>query len=125
MEQAATELRLAAGPPPIVVGGLILAAVTSLPERRRGVYLASRGRGAAALSTAFNSNAINVLVGLLVPALLGLGGPSDEATFVALFYVGLTALAIGLAVRGKGLDRRTGAIIVAGYIVFAAVLIIR
>ncbi len=126
MEESATEFGPQAGLVPIVIGGLILAAVTSLPNAVAAIYLASRGRGAAVLSTAFNSNAINVIVGLLIPALiLGLGGPSDEATFVALFYVGLTALAIALALRGKGLDRRSGLVIIAGYLVFAAVLVTR
>jgi len=126
MEESATDFGPQAGLVPIVIGGLILAAVTSLPNAVAAIYLASRGRGAAVLSTAFNSNAINVIVGLLIPALiLGLGGPSDEATFVALFYVGLTALAIALALRGKGLDRRSGSIVIAGYLVFAAVLVTR
>jgi cation:H+ antiporter len=126
MEESATDFGPQFGLVPIVIGGLILAAVTSLPNAVAAIYLASRGRGTAVLSTAFNSNAINVIVGLLIPALiLGLGGPSDEATFVALFYVGLTALAIALALRGKGLDRRSGSMIIAGYLVFAAVLVTR
>jgi cation:H+ antiporter len=126
MEESATDFGPQIGLVPIVIGGLLLAAVTSLPNAVAAIYLASRGRGTAALSTAFNSNAINVIVGLLIPALvLGLGGPSDEATFVALFYLGLTALAIALALRGKGLDRRSGSVIIAGYLVFAAVLVTR
>lgn len=126
MEQSATDFGPGLGLVPIVIGGLILAAVTSLPNAVAAIYLASRGRGTAVLSTAFNSNAINVIVGLLIPALiLGLGGSSDDATFVALFYVGLTALAIALALQGKGLDRRSGSIVIAGYIVFAAVLVTR
>ena len=126
MEESATDFGPQIGLVPIVIGGLILAAVTSLPNAVAAIYLASRGRGTAVLSTAFNSNAINVIVGLLIPALvLGLGGPSDEATFVALFYVGLTALAIAVALRGKGLDWRSGLVIVAGYLVFAAVLVTR
>ena len=126
MEQSATDFGPGLGLVPIVIGGLILAAVTSLPNAVAAIYLASRGRGTAVRSTAFNSNAINVIVGLLIPALiLGLGGRSDEATFVALFYVGLTALAIALALQDKGLDRRSGSIVIAGYVVFAAVLITR
>jgi cation:H+ antiporter len=126
MEETATDFGPGLGLTPIMIGGLILAAVTSLPNAVAAIYLASRGRGTAVLSTAFNSNAINVIVGLLIPAvILGLGGRSDEATFVALFYVGLTALAIALAVRGKGLDRRSSSIIIVGYVIFAAVLVSR
>ena len=114
MEQSAMELGTHAGLPAIVVGGLVLAGVTSLPNAVAAAYLAARGRGAATLSTAFNSNVLNVVIGLLVPAaLLGLGARSDEALFVALSYVAITAWAIALAIRGRGLDRRAGAVIIA------------
>ena len=126
MEQSATSLGTEAGLPPIVIGGLILAAVTSLPNAVAAIYLASRGRGAATLSTAFNSNAINVIVGLLAPAaILGLGSGSEEARFVALFYLGLTTAAVALALRQRGLDRRSGSIIVVVYLIFATVLATR
>jgi cation:H+ antiporter len=126
MEESATAFGAQAGIAPIIVGGLILAAVTSLPNAVAAVYLASKGRGAAVLSTAFNSNAINVIVGLMVPALiLGLGARSWDAAFVALFSVGLTVAAVALAIRGRGLDRRSGSIIVAAYAVFVVVLATR
>jgi len=123
MEEAATSLGAQAGLSSIVVGGLVLAGVTSLPNLVAAVHLASRGRGAATLSEAFNSNACNVTVGLLAPgAILGLAHPSGDALFVAAVYVVLTACAVGLALRGRGLDRRAGALIIVGYFVFAAVL---
>jgi cation:H+ antiporter len=126
MEESATTFGSAAGVPPIIIGGLILAAVTSLPNAVAAVYLASRGRGAAMLSTAFNSNAINAIVGLMLPAvILGLGAASGDAGVVALSYVGLTALAVALAFVGKGLDRRAGTIIIVAYFVFVAVLATR
>jgi cation:H+ antiporter len=126
MEQAATTLGADAGLPDIVVGGLVLAAVTSLPNAVAAIYLASRGRGAATLSTAFNSNAFNVIVGLLAPgALLGLARPSGDAVFVALSYLALTGASVALALRGRGLNHRAGSVIIAGYLVFAAVLATR
>jgi hypothetical protein len=48
----------------IVIGGFVLALVTSLPNAVAAVYQAPRGRGAAALSTALKSNSINVTAGL-------------------------------------------------------------
>ena len=126
MEESATAFGAQAGIAPIIVGGLILAAVTSLPNAVAAVYLASRGRGAAVLSTAFNSNAINVIVGLMVPAvILGLGARTWDAGFVALFSVSLTLVAVLLAVRGRGLDRVSGALIIAAYAVFVVVLATR
>jgi Ca2+/Na+ antiporter len=87
------------------------------------IYLAVRGRGAATLSEAFNSNAINAIVGLMLPgAVLGLTRPSGDGLFVALSLVILTGACVGLALPGRGLDRRAGSLIIVGYLVFAAVL---
>jgi cation:H+ antiporter len=109
----------------IVTGGLVLAVVTSLPNAVSAVYLARRGRGAAVLSTALNSNAINVVAGLLIPAsLAGLGPRSGQVTLVAVWYAGLTVLALTLAFRGRGLGRASGAAIIAGYLAFVTTLVI-
>ncbi|HTZ63442.1 MAG TPA: hypothetical protein VMB51_05005 [Solirubrobacteraceae bacterium] len=124
MERTATRLGSEHDIPGIVVGGLVLAAVTSLPNAVAAVYLAMRGRGAATLSTALNSNAFNVIAGLLVPVtILGFAGQSPQATFVTVFYVGMTVLALALAYLGRGLSRAAGILIVLAYIAFAALLI--
>ena len=92
MEQGASTLGGHFGIPEIVVGGLVLAAVTSLPNAVSAVYLARRGRGAATLSTALNSNSLNVAAGLLIPAaVIGLAKPSGSGLLVAGWYVALTA----------------------------------
>jgi len=63
----------------VVIGGIVLAAVTSLPNAVAAVHLARIGRGAAAFSTALNSNNFNVLAGLLIPGvILGLSTPSTQ-----------------------------------------------
>ena len=98
MEQGASTLGTHFGVPQIVVGGLVLAAVTSLPNAVSAVYLARRGRGAAALRTALNSNSLNVAAGLLIPAvLIGLAKPLDSGLLVASWYVGFTVLTLLLA----------------------------
>ena len=126
MEQAAVSLGAQAGVSAIIVGGVVIAGVTSLPNAVAGVYLASRGRGAATLSTAFNSNAINVILGFLVPAaFLSLVQPSADGRFVAVAYAVLTAMTVVLALMGRGLDRRAGSIIIVAYLVFVGVLATR
>jgi Ca2+/Na+ antiporter len=96
------------------VGGLVLAAVTSLPNLVAAIHLVSHGRGQATLSEAFNSNAINVLVGLLLPAsLAGLTAFVGAELLVVWAYLALTAPAVALAWAGRGLARRSGAAIVA------------
>ncbi len=124
MERTASELGARHAVPGIVIGGLLLAAVTSLPNAVAAVYLAARGRGAAVLSTALNSNALNIVAGLLLPgAIVGLGAPSGQTTFVAACYLGLTAFALASAYLDRGLRRIPGALIVAAYLAFAEVLL--
>ncbi len=125
MEVAATDVGRQYAVPGIVTGGLVLAVVTSLPNATSAVYLARRGRGAAVLSTALNSNAINVVAGLLIPASLAGSGPrSGQGVLVAAWYAGLTVLALALAYRGRGLVRAAGAAVIAGYLAFVTALVI-
>ena len=124
MERTAAELGRHHAVPGILVGALVLAAVTSLPNAVAAVYLAARGRGAAVLSTSLNSNAFNVLFGLLLPTtLVGLGAPSGQTTFVAASYIGMTLLALGFAYVNRGLRRGAGIVIIAAYVAFAGVLL--
>ena len=123
MERSASSLGARWAIPGILVGGIVLAAVTSLPNAVAGVYLARRGRGAATLSTAFNSNALNLLAGLLLPgAILGIGSVSDHVTLVAVWYVAMTALVIGFAISRRGFRRVAGGVVVASYLAFVVVL---
>lgn len=123
MEQSGAKLGARHGVSEIIVGALVLAAVTSLPNAVAGVYLAMRGRAAAALSTAFNSNAINVLAGLLIPTtLIGIAAPSGPTTFVTASYLAMTVLVIASSYAGRGLRRGAGTVIVALYVVFAVLI---
>jgi cation:H+ antiporter len=125
MEQGASALGVRYRIAEVVVGGLVLAAVTSLPNAVAAVYLARRGRGAAALSTALNSNAINVTAGLLLPAtIVGLSTPSAPGLLVAGWYLGLTAVTLLLAYAFCGLHRSSGWAIIALYALFVAALLV-
>ncbi|HTZ25456.1 MAG TPA: hypothetical protein VMC83_15810 [Streptosporangiaceae bacterium] len=125
MERAASSLGERLRVPEIITGGLVLAAVTSLPNAVAAIYLAGRGRGAATLSTALNSNTLNVVAGLLLPgALLGLGRPSGQALLVTAWYAGLSLAVLLLAWRHRGLSRRAGAAIIAAYAAFTVSLVV-
>ena len=125
MEQTGSTLGTRHGIPEIVIGGLVLAAVTSLPNAVSAIYLARRGRGAATLSTALNSNSLNVLAGLLLPAVfVGLGARSGETTLITIWYAGFTIAVLGLALAGRGLGRTGGIAIVLGYATFAVTLVL-
>jgi cation:H+ antiporter len=107
-----------------IIGGIVLAAVTSLPNAVSAIYLAKRGRGAAAFSTALNSNNLNVVVGLLVPGVIvGLALPSFAGNFTSIAYVVLTGLVLVFAFVKSGLTRRAGWVVVAGYAVFVACIL--
>ena len=124
MERAAAALGNRFVIPEIVVGGLVLAAVTSLPNAVAAVYLAVRGRGAATLSTALNSNNINIAIGLLIPAaVIGLGRPSGQTMLIAAWYIGLTAVVLAFAYRDRGIWREIGILVIAAYVVFVGSLL--
>jgi cation:H+ antiporter len=119
MERSATDLGSHFGVPEIVTGGVVLAAVTSLPNAVSAVYLAARGRGAAMLSTTLNSNALNVTAGLLLPgAIAGLGAPSAHSVLIAVWYLGMTVGALAFAYRDSSVSRAVGALIIGAYLVF-------
>ncbi len=125
MERAASALGSRFAIPEIVVGGLVLAAVTSLPNAVAAVYLAARGRGAATLSIALNSNTLNIALGLLLPAaVIGLGQPTGQTTLIAVWYLGLTAAMLAFAYRDRGVRRETGILVIAAYLVFAGSLLV-
>lgn len=124
MERAATALAIHFGLSEIVLGGIVLAAVTSLPNAVAAVHLAAGGRGSAVLSEALNSNTLNVAVGLLLPAVVvGLAG-GGNGRLVALWYAAATFVSLALAWGGRGLGRRSGLVIVAGYLALVVVLVV-
>ncbi len=120
MEHAASDLGGRYGLSQIIVGGLVLAAVTSLPNAVAAVYLAGRGRAAATLSTALNSNTVNVVAGLLLPGVVvGLGRPTFQGALVTGWYAALTVAVITLAYIRRGFSRWTGIVIITSYAAFA------
>jgi cation:H+ antiporter len=123
MEHAAARLGTRFSVSAIVVGGVGLAAVTSLPNAVAAMYWARRDRGVAMLSTGLNSNAFNVAAGWLIPAVvLGLGRRSGPETLTAGWYLGLTAVAVAVAYGRRALSRRVGWAIIVLYVAFVAVL---
>ncbi len=124
VERTGTDLGDAWGLSDLVVGAVLLAIVTSVPNAVAAVHLARRGRGAATLSTTTNSNNINVIVGLLLPAaLLGLGTVTGATTLTAWWYLVLTTLVLAWMFLRRGLGRLEGVLIVAAYLVFVVQLL--
>ncbi len=123
MVGAASSLGSRHGVPDIVIGGVVLAGVTSLPNAVAAVYLARRGRGPAAFSVAINSNTVNIVVGLMIPAVIATGvSLTRDAALITAAYVGLTILTLALAWMQRGINRWAGGLIIAIYLGFVVVL---
>lgn len=108
----------------VVIGTIVLAALTGIPNLLAAVRLALHGRGAACVSESLNSNNANILVGLCIPALiLGIGDPSGLGKFSAASMVVMTLLAGVFSYSKGGLTRREGAAIIALYAAFVVVVV--
>ena len=124
LEHTATELGARWSVSDVVIGAVVLGIATSLPNLVAAIHLARRGRGAATLSEAMNSNRINTLVGLLIPAaVIGVGVSAalgQSVVTLAWWYAAMTVVILTIAFIGRGLNRIAGAAIVLSY---AAVVI--
>jgi cation:H+ antiporter len=103
----------------VFLGAVALAAITSLPNAYAATRIALSGNGTAVVSLAFNSNTLNLLAGVSLPAVL-IGGLASAPGAVAdiAWLVALTLVAIGLGYLGRGLSRWTGLVLITGYVVF-------
>jgi len=107
-----------------IIGALVLAALTGIPNAVAAVRLAMEGRGAVVVSEALNSNTLNLMVGIACPALaMGLGSPTRFAVLGLWWLVASTVLALALMLRGGRLGRREGIVVVVVWAAFAAVTI--
>lgn len=124
--RAATDLGGRWGVSDLVLGTLVLASLTTLPNLVTAVRLAVHGRGAAVVSETFNSNSLNILAGLVIPALfISLGAASGVQAFSAWWLLGMTVVAIALCWSGRGLQRLEGAAIALLYVPFVIVVATR
>jgi cation:H+ antiporter len=119
-----TALRLSdrAEVPSFVTGVLVLAVLTSLPNAFTAARLGLHGRGSAVLSEALNSNTINLVAGVAIPALLlTLGDFSGLVALDLAWLLVLTAAVLALLARPQGVGRGTGAFLAASFVAFAVV----
>jgi cation:H+ antiporter len=121
MVQAALSLGQTWHIPSAVTGALVLAALTGLPNVYAALRLAQQGRGGAVVSETLNSNTLNLLIGITIPALVfGLGRGGSASVLEVWWLLGLTLIALFLMYRKERLSRRDGIIVIALYLLFAA-----
>jgi cation:H+ antiporter len=120
--RAATDLAQTWSVPEALVGVTVLAILTSLPNAWTGVRFGLQGRGSALMSETLNSNSINIVFGLAVPAAIGtLAAFSGLAIFDIAWLIGMTAAALVLFGKRGGGGRGAGALLIVLYAVFLAV----
>ena len=102
-----------------VLGTVVLAALTSLPNLWLALHFARTNRGTALMSAAMNSNTINLLGGLVVPALfIGTGFARGSLAYFG-WLLDLTLLAVLAPLPRRRLSRTAGVAIIALYLIFA------
>lgn len=113
------------GLPRFLVAGLLLAFLTGLPNLYTALRLARAGRGRAVVSETLNSNTLNIIVGVTLPALaFGTGRAGGQVELAAWWLLGSTLVALGLtAVRG-GLGRCGGLLVVGLYLGFVTLAVV-
>ena len=110
--------------PDVIVGILVLAILTSIPNAFTAARLAFQRRGSAVVSETFNSNTTNLAFGIALPALfISIGSTSDLSRFDLGWLLLMTLLTIALFARRGGVTRSGGAAILLLYAVFVAVQI--
>ncbi len=106
----------------VVVGVLILAIVTSLPNAFTAIRLGRSDRGTALVSETLNSNTINLAGGVMLPALIvGLGATTGLVKFDLAWFTGMTLVTLLVLARPHGARRLDGALVIVLYLVFVAV----
>ncbi len=110
--------------PHLIVGTLIIAPLTGLPNLVAGVRLAMNGRGNALISETLNSNSVNFVVGAFIPSLFVSGAHAGAPAAASLYWLGaIMALALGLALLRTGLGRLSGALLLLFYGAYAVTII--
>jgi cation:H+ antiporter len=108
--------------PHALIGGIVLASLTSIPNAYTAVHLAYRGRGAAVVSATVNSNTINLVVGLALPALLfGMRGAASGVFIELVWLFGMTVIGLLLLLPARGMTRVGGIGMIILYLLFVVV----
>jgi cation:H+ antiporter len=119
---AVEQLILLADIPVPVVSILLLPVATSIPNTWAAIGLARQGLGDAVLSAVFNSNLINLSLGIALPSLFIDLHPDHAArVFDGPYLVGMTLFTVIMLETSRKLTRPEGFVIIALYLIFISV----
>ncbi len=111
--------------PRSLLGTLVLALLTGIPNLYTAVRLAQRHRGSAVMTEAMNSNSLNILVGLAIPSLVfgNLTAHTPGGYLDTWWLLLMTVAVVCILAIGRGLDRKMGIGVIAAYLIFVALSI--
>jgi cation:H+ antiporter len=121
MVHAGLRIGHALGLSDVVIGVLVLAVVTSIPNAYTGVRLGLARRGSALVSETMNSNTINLVGGLALPALFVGVSSTSLARVDGIWLLAATTATVVLLAPRRGATRMGGALLIASWVAFAAV----
>jgi cation:H+ antiporter len=111
--------------PDVIVGIIVLAALTSIPNAFTAARLGLQGRGSALVSETLNSNTTNLVFGVSIPALfITLSSTSALSKFDLSWLLLMTLVVLALFARPAGVRRSGGTAILLLYAVFVTVQIV-
>ena len=105
------------GIPQVVMGTLVVAAGTSIPDALGSIAVAKIGEGDMAVANAVGSNVFDIWLGLGLPWLIVLPIKFDGKILLALYYV-------ALLVNRWRLSRLAGVVFLCAYAVFATYCVV-
>ena len=108
-----------------LLGTLVLAVLTGIPNLYTAVRLAQRHRGSAVMTEAMNSNSLNILVGLAIPSLVfgDLTAHTPGGYLDTWWLLLMTVAIVCILAVGRGLNRKMGIGVIAAYLTFVALCI--
>ncbi len=119
--RSAVDLAHAWSVPDVFVGVIVLSILTSLPEAWTGIRFGLQQRGSALMSDTLNSNSINIVAGIALPAAAGSFAFTHLAVFDLVWLLVMTGAALVLFGRRGGAGRGAGVFVIALYAAFLVV----
>jgi Ca2+/Na+ antiporter len=108
-----------------IIGMLVLATLTSVPNVVAAIKLATAGHGAAVISESLNSNTLNILAGMALPAVvIGFAAPAPSIVYAAIWLLLMKIVTLIAAGQKRGLSRSGGMVIMVLYLIFAVAVIL-
>lgn len=105
-----------------LLGTLILGPLTSIPNAATGIRLGLAGRYTALVGETCNSNAINLGVGAIIPALfVSVAQPSGTGKLEVAWMGAMTLITLAMLARPRGIRRTEAAALVTMYAGFVAI----